>query len=216
MISVNLVEDDVRVRDTLVARLATDPELRTLSAVGTCREALAALEQERPDLLIIDLGLPDGDGLDVIAQAHQRYPDLDIMVFSVFGDEGRVVRAIRNGASGYLLKDQPGPEIIEAIRELVAGRAPISPGIARHLIHGLQTPPAAETASEDGPDLTAREREILTLVAKGFSYKECARLLELSVHTVAAYVKRVYRKLAVGSRGEAVYEARRLGLMGDD
>jgi DNA-binding NarL/FixJ family response regulator len=167
-------------------------------------------------LLIIDLGLPDGDGLDVIAAAHRRYPDLDIMVFSVFGDEDRVVRAIRNGASGYLLKDQPGPEIVEAIRELVAGRAPISPGIARHLIHGLQHAPVPESASEDGPELTAREREILTLVAKGFSYKECARLLELSVHTVAAYVKRVYRKLAVGSRGEAVYEARRLGLMGDD
>jgi DNA-binding NarL/FixJ family response regulator len=214
MITVNLVEDDARMRETLVERLATDPELRTHSAVGTCREALAALETARPDLLI------DGDGLDVIARAHQRYPDLDIMVFSVFGDEGRVVRAIRNGASGYLLKDQPGPEIVEAIRDLVAGRAPISPGIARHLIHGLQHAPvpadAAAANNEHGPDLTAREREILALVAKGFSYKECARLLDLSVHTVAAYVKRVYRKLAVGSRGEAVYEARRLGLMGDD
>jgi DNA-binding NarL/FixJ family response regulator len=220
-ITVGLVEDDAVVRASLADGLAADADFAIAFSVGTCRDALEALARTRLDALIVDLGLPDGDGLDVVAAAHRRDAALDIMVFSVFGDERRVVQAIRNGASGYLLKDQPGPEIAEAIRELIAGRAPISPGIAKHLIRTLQNeaPPARTEPAEPDPDcpaLTEREREILVLVAKGFSYKECARLLDLSVHTVAAYVKRVYRKLAVGSRNEALFEARRLGLMRGD
>jgi DNA-binding NarL/FixJ family response regulator len=210
--SVYIVEDDEVTRRSLCERMRAHGGLTVDVAVGTCAEVRAALRQGRPDVLLVDLGLPDGNGVDVIAEAATRHPGLAIMVITVFGDERRVVRAIKAGATGYLLKDDPTHEIGAAIQLLLDGGSPISPAIARHLIRLFQ-PAAAEPRAAQSGHLTVREQEVLGLAAKGFSYAEIAQMLGLSANTIASYTKHIYEKLAVGSRAEAIYEASRLGLI---
>jgi DNA-binding NarL/FixJ family response regulator len=210
-LNVFIVEDDAVTRESLRARIEAHPRLRVGATSGTAAEGVAALAA-RPDVLLVDLGLPDGNGIDVIRAALRRYPDLPIMVITVFGNEKRVIAAIQAGAAGYLLKDDPTHEIGAAIELLMQGGSPISPAIARHLIrhfqeHGEPLPAAPRET------LTTRELEVLALATKGFSYAEIAQLLGLSTNTVASYTKHIYEKLAVGSRSEAIYEASRLGLL---
>lgn len=212
MIRIYIVEDDEVMRASLCESIRGDAEFCVEVAVRTCAEIRAALRERAPDVLLIDLGLPDGNGVDVIAETATRYPNLAIMVISVFGDERRVVSAIRAGAGGYLLKDDDSHEVLAAVRQLRNGGSPISPAIARHLIrvfNALSSRPLASASSL----LTAREQEVLSLAAKGFSYAEIAQMLSLSSHTVAWYTKQIYEKLSVTSRAEAVYEASRLGLL---
>ncbi len=211
-INVFIVEDDAVTRDSLRSRIEAHPRLRVGAAHGTAAEGIAALLASRPHVLLVDLGLPDGNGIDVIRAALRRHPDLPIMVITVFGNEKRVIAAIQAGASGYLLKDDPTHEIGAAIDLLMQGGSPISPAIARHLIRHFRDrgdPPSAASRET----LTARELEVLALATKGFSYPEIAQLLGLSTNTIASYTKHIYEKLAVGSRSEAIYEASRLGLL---
>jgi DNA-binding NarL/FixJ family response regulator len=215
--TVFVVEDDAITRESLCKRVALRGKLATPVAVGTVKEIRTALIAGKPDILLVDLELPDGNGIDVIAEATTRYPGLPIMVITVFGDERRVVNALKAGASGYLLKDDESHEVAEAIGQLLDGGSPISPAIARHLIrifkaaHIDEPSPAVPRGSVDS--LTARELEVLRLAAKGFSYAEIAQMLSLTANTIASYTKRIYEKLAVNSRAEAVYEASRLGLI---
>jgi DNA-binding NarL/FixJ family response regulator len=209
-VNVFIVEDDAVTRESLRTRIEAHPRLRVGAASGTVSEGIAAFNSVRPDVLLTDLGLPDGSGMDVIRAALRRHPGLPIMVITVFGNEKRVVAAIEAGASGYLLKDDPAHEIGLAIELLLAGGSPISPAIARHLIRHFQSQTVDEAPRET---LTARELEVLSLASKGFSYTEIAKLLSLSSNTIASYTKRIYEKLAVSSRSEAIYEASRLGLL---
>ena len=140
------------------------------------------------------------------------------MVVTVFGDEEHIVASVQAGATGYILKDSLPEEFVALIEQLRAGGSPISPLIARKLLKRFKTqPPAAQRLPASGvppeSDLSPRESEVLSLIAKGFSFAEIARLLVVSPHTVTAHVKRIYQKLAVHSRGEAVYEANQLGLL---
>lgn len=217
--TVMLVEDDPAFLSRFCAMVAAAPELRLLGAVGDLASARQLLAGTPPDVLLTDLGLPDGSGIDLIRETAARHPATDIMVISVFGDEEHVVASIQAGATGYVLKDSLPDEFVALIRELRAGGSPISPLIARKLLRTFRTPkpaPAAPVASANAAadaGLTPREAEVLGLVAKGFAFAEVARLLEMSPHTVTAHVKKVYQKLAVHSRGEAVYEATRMGLL---
>jgi DNA-binding NarL/FixJ family response regulator len=213
MKTVYIVEDDAVTRRSLCERMLAHGGFAIGVAVGTCAEIRAALRQGRPDVLLVDLGLPDGSGVDVIAEAATRHAGLAIMVITVFGDERRVVRAIKAGATGYLLKDDPTHEIGAALGLLLEGGSPISPAIARHLIRLFQPAPPEVAHAEGAGRLTAREQEVLGLAAKGFSYAEIAQMLDLSANTIASYTKHIYEKLAVGSRSEAIYEASRLGLI---
>lgn len=210
-VNVFVIEDDALTRESLRTRIEAHPRLRVGATAGTVAEGIAALAT-RPDVLLTDLGLPDGSGIDVIREALRRHPGLPIMVITVFGNEKRVVGAIQAGAAGYLLKDDPTHEIGLAIELLLAGGSPISPAIARHLIRLFQAPPSA-APDDQRETLTARELEVLNLATKGFSYAEIAQLLGLSPNTIASYTKHIYEKLAVGSRSEAIYEASRLGLL---
>ncbi|MGH8178590.1 MAG: response regulator [Steroidobacter sp.] len=211
--TVFVVEDDDLTRQSLVRRITdAGADLRVVTAVGTCREIRAALEVSRPRVLLVDLGLPDGDGLDIIRETARRWPGVLIMVITVFGDELRVVASIKAGAAGYLLKDDAAVGIGEAIRQLLAGGSPISPPIARHLIRHFRADQDRSRA-DNTVQLTAREMEILTLASKGFSYGETADLLGLMASTVSSYTKNIYEKLAVSSRSAAVYEATRMGLI---
>jgi DNA-binding NarL/FixJ family response regulator len=212
-----LVEDDDYTRDRLARAIDAHPELRLLGSAATCEAGRALLATTRADVLITDLGLPDGSGVELIREARQRRPELLALVITVFGDESHVVAAIEAGAMGYLLKDGTADYIGSSILEMIGGGSPISPPIARYLLRRFRStepgPAATATAEVPGTRLSDREREVLTLIVKGFSYAEIANLLGVSAHTVTTHVRGIYRKLEVHSRGEAVYEALAMGIV---
>ena len=175
-------------------------------------EGLRLLLATRPDVLLVDIGLPSGSGIELIRQASVHLPACDVMVVTVFGDESHVLACIEAGATGYLLKGSRGLEIIEQIRVLIGGGSPISPVIARQLLVRMAPPDAA---LKTRVPLSPQEQTVLQMSSKGYSYEEIARMLGLSRHTVETYVKRIYRKLQVHGKTEAVFEARKLGLMRD-
>ncbi|VAW85223.1 Two-component transcriptional response regulator, LuxR family [hydrothermal vent metagenome] len=220
MSSVLLVEDDEHTRERLAGIIAATPGLSLLGAAGSLVDARVMLADALPDILLTDLGLPDGSGIDLIKQVRADGGRVEVMVISVFGDERHVISALKAGAAGYILKDGTTTHIGNAILQLLDGGSPISPPIARHLLKYLQPEklPASSIVpppSKPSP-LSAREVEVLSAVAKGFTYNEIADILDVSFHTVSSHVKHIYRKLEVCSRSEAVYEAINLGLINLD
>lgn len=168
-----------------------------------------------PDVLLTDLGLPDGNGADLIREASLAHPRMRIMVITVFGDESHVMDAMLAGATGYLLKDASDREIGQAILDLLGGGSPISPGAARYLLKHLRgarkaAPSPAVSAADE---LSARELEVLQRVADGCRYAEIAKKLGISLNTVATHVAHIHDKLAVNSRAKAVREGGRRGLL---
>ena len=214
MIKSMIVEDEPAFLNRFCQIVSSDPELELFAAVRDGASARDLLARGAPDVLLVDLGLPDVSGIEIIRETARRYPDTDTMVVSVFGDEEHVLASIEAGATGYLLKDSLPHELTDSIKQLRAGGSPISPVIARQLLKKLRGPcDEAPAPAKDHTGLTARESEILCLIAKGFSFAEIAQLLQISPHTVTTYVKKIYQKLAVHSRGEAVYEASKMGLI---
>ena len=215
-----IVEDQHHTRKRLADAIRQHPDLDLVAEAETVAEGKDCLNRLQPDVLLTDLNLPDGNGIELIRIAA-RSDTTESMVITVFGDEKHVVSALQAGATGYLLKDCDAVEISKAILQMRGGGSPISPSIARHLLKHFHPPQAeAPPSKPDSPDndkkepaLTRREHEVLRLIAKGFSYQEIAETLSLSVHTVTSHIKHIYRKLAVGSRGEAVYEASQIGLL---
>lgn len=179
-----------------------------LSGVENLQDAMRALDTDPPDLALVDLGLPDGSGIDFISRAARTCPDTICVVSTVFGDDQHLFAALRAGAKGYLLKDRDQESLAGLLRGIVEGRPPLSPAIARRLLDHFHA-----TASEPDTGLTGREREVLTLLAKGLTVAETAAMLEITANTAAGYVKNVYRKLNVTSRAEATVEAARRGLI---
>lgn len=211
MLTVMIVEDDPAFLNRFCSIIAADRDLELFAAVANGAVAIDAVRRDAPDVLLVDLGLPDMSGIEVIRETSARHPETDILVVTVFGDEAHVLASIEAGATGYLLKDSLPDEFTQVIKSLHDGGSPINPIIARQLLNRLRPKPCAPL--EPNRELSARERETLALVAKGFSFAEIAALLQLSPHTVTTYVKKIYQKLAVHSRGEAVYEASKLGLI---
>lgn len=211
---IGIVEDNEDFRQALTEAIAEDESLQLCGTAGDVRGGLALLQRERPDVLLVDLGLPDGSGLSLIREAQQRLPDCDVMVITVFGDERHVLESIEAGATGYLLKTGLPQDLSGQVRALREGGSPISPVIARRLLTRLGAPRDAAPAADD-PGLSQRETAVLQYAAKGFSYDEIAQLLGVTRHTVMTYVKRSYRKLQVHSKVEALHEARQLGLLRD-
>jgi DNA-binding NarL/FixJ family response regulator len=207
--TVLIVEDDPPTRRRLEAVVAGVAQLRLLRSTGSAVTARDAL-REAPDVMLVDLGLPDGSGVDLIRDAQRLSPGTRTMVITVFVDEGHVMDAIAAGAMGYLLKDGSAEYVGQSIEDLLAGGSPISPPIARYLLRRFQS---ARPARATEAPLTARELEILTFIAKGFSVAEVGELLGISARTVTTHVQHIYRKLEVSSRSEAVFEAVNLGLI---
>ncbi|WP_162565979.1 response regulator transcription factor [Variovorax sp. PBL-E5] len=226
-----IVEDDGPTRAFFEESIGRCTKLRWLASAGTVHDALSLLEglAPAPDVLLVDLGLPDGSGLRVIQEAVARYPQCEPLVISVFGDEDNVLASIEAGAVGYIHKDDAPESIACTILDMKAGGSPISPMVARRVLakyRSLQdenrpadaapAPEAVDAAAAilpGRPLLSKREQEVLALIARGFSYAEIARLHALSVHTVQTHIKNLYGKLAVHSKNEAVFEAMRLGLL---
>ena len=228
LIHVALVEDDVHFQNAIVTAIAASPDIRLMSLASTRAQGLQSLQSAPADVLLVDLGLPDGSGIDVIRAAHVQWPTCAVMVCTAFGDEAHVLQSIEAGASGYLLKDSEPENMLHEIRSLHGGGSPISPLIARQILMRFRAtpaavapaslstssavPPAAAAAGEHAV-LSAREKEVLELITKGFTADEIARLMQVSQHTVQTYVRRIYSKLNVNSRAEAIYEARHQGIL---
>lgn len=218
-VSVAIVEDDPACRARFADALTMQGQCRLVGSFSNGASALAWLDQHQPDVLLTDLGLPDIPGLAVIAYCAQRHPRCGIMVITMYEDEEHVVKSLEVGASGYLLKDSLRGEIVQHVMDLHAGGSPITPAIARHLLKRFRMTPATAPACAPADichPLTARELEILALIAKGFSYAEVAAVSGISPHTVHAHIKHIYSKLQVNSRSEAVFEAAQMGLLDAD
>lgn len=164
-------------------------------------------------MLLTDLGLPDGNGIDLILAIRQLKLATEAMVITVFGDERHVFQAIEAGATGYLLKDSDATSIGDAIMQLLEGGSPISPAIARHVLRRVKQHSVESDSPQQSSLLTSRELEVMTLLGKGLTYGEVAQALGMANGTVTTHIKHIYRKLAVRSRGEAVFEAMQLGLL---
>ncbi|MBX3656647.1 MAG: response regulator transcription factor [Ramlibacter sp.] len=228
MWQVLIVEDDPHMRDFFAASISRSERLALAASLGSVSEACGWLDGPgcAVDVLLVDLGLPDGSGLEVIRHAAQRHPGCESLVISMFGDEDNVLASIEAGALGYIHKDSTPDDVADSILQMKAGASPISPMIARRVLAKYLSMKEAPAATQPRPAqaapsppagrplLSAREQEVLALIARGFSYAEIARLQAVSVHTVQTHIKNLYRKLAVRSRGEAVYEATQMGLLG--
>lgn len=225
-----VVEDDPLMRAYFSSSVQQCPELELAASFGTVREALAWLDDDvnTLDVLLTDLGLPDGNGLQVIHRAVRRHPRCEPLVISMFGDDANVLASIEAGALGYIHKDSTPQDIAQTILAMRAGESPISPMIARRVLakyradsadRGPETPAGQRTLDASAQSsahtglLSAREQEVLSLIARGFSYAEIARLKGLSVHTIQTHIKNLYAKLSVNSKSEAVFEATRMGLL---
>jgi DNA-binding NarL/FixJ family response regulator len=213
---VAIVEDDAETSAALAASIGAQDWLDLVATYRTGGAALAGLAATPPDVLLVDLGLPDMSGLDVIRFVAKQHPRCDILVISMFGDEANVLAALEAGASGYLLKGLLARDVSADIRDLRSGGSPLSPVIARQVLKRLKVAPeAAAPVPPIAPEtsLSPRETEILNAISRGFSYAEVAEMLHVTVTTVHTHLKRIYGKLAVHSKTEAVFEAGRLGLL---
>ncbi len=225
-----IVEDDPQMRVFFSASVGRSPQLMLVSSVATVAEAKAEFNGAAHgiDVLLIDLGLPDGSGLEVIRHARQCNPACEALVISMFGDEDNVLASIEAGALGYIHKDAAPDDIAKTILEMKGGASPISPMIARRVLSKYRSmqsniPRAPAVVKSDAPKndalavekgiLSPREQEVLELIARGFSYSEIADLKSLSVHTIQTHIKSLYGKLEVHSKMEAVLEATRMGLL---
>ncbi|MCR5885152.1 response regulator transcription factor [Rhizobacter sp. J219] len=208
-----LLEDLPEIRSWLKAlALQVFPQAQVFEAARV-HDALALITAERFEIALIDLGLPDGSGVDVVAALQKAQPEAQSVVVTIHDDD-HLFPALQAGAFGYLLKEQPREHFVEQLQRISQGEPPLSPSIARRVIayFAAQNKPQERPQNLPHVQLTDRENEVLLWVAKGFTLPEIGVQLNLSRHTIADYVKQIYRKLNVSSRAEAALEAQRLGL----
>jgi DNA-binding NarL/FixJ family response regulator len=205
MTKIAIVEDNKVIRESLMEFIHADPECRCVCACATAEEALKVIPKHEPEIVLMDIQLPNMSGIDCLAQLKQLLPSVHIIMVTVYEDTERIFKALRMGACGYLLKRCAPEELIAAIREVRQGGAPMSREIARKVIASFQEPLATAMEVED---LTAREREILELLANGFPNKQIADRLGLTDGTVRWHLRHVYNKLHVRSRTEAALKFR--------
>ena len=218
-----IVEDDSRMREYLADSIHAHRQLALAGTAGTVADAWLWLKTSASpiDVMLVDIGLPDGSGIDLIRMAKEAQPECEAMVISVFGDDQNVTDSIEAGALGYIHKDAAPEDIASEIIAMKNGASPISPMIARRLLERFEainkTTAKIQTVNSVIDDcnvaLTPKETEVLHLIARGYSYEEIGNLQEVSVHTVRTHIKSLYGKLAVHSRSEAVFEATKLGLL---
>ncbi|OUJ12915.1 response regulator transcription factor [Acetobacter okinawensis] len=209
-IRVAMLEDDPTFRNTIAACIALETDMRLHAFATTRHEGMAMLKGPSANVLLADIGLPDGSGLDVVRASAHYWPECAVLVSTTFGDETTVIDAIASGAAGYIIKDGDYTQQIQNIRCACQGGSPISPMIARNVLSRFrQYLPSPEETLRTA--LSERERQVLQKVSQGFTAPEIAVQLSVSAHTVRTHVRRIYHKLAVKTRIEAVTTAQRLG-----
>lgn len=208
-IRVALVEDDAHTRDGLRWLIDASEGFRCVGAFPTAEAALGGLAAEPPDVLLLDIHLPGMPGSKAVPLLRERYPQAQVVMLTADAAEDEVFEALRNGASGYILKKTPAADLLEAVRDAHGGGAPLSSEIARKVIESLRRP----AASEPDARLTPQEMRLLELLSEGYSYQGAAARMNVSLNTVRNYVRSVYEKLHVSTRSEAVGKALRSRLI---
>ncbi len=213
MIKVAIVEDDVRIRKVVTEVLATAKDCECVGAFADGASALAKLPSLAPDVILMDINLPDLCGVECVARIAPQLPGAEIIMLTVFQDPETIFQALAAGAHGYLVKPVMPKKLIEAIREIRAGGVPMSPGIAREVVDFFRRGPAkpASGAAVEDTGLGPREQQVLKFLVDGLSYKEIAAELGITTNTVGTYVRRIYEKLHVRSRREIVSYCRGAG-----
>jgi len=210
--TIGIVEDDPAVLRFLASLIDEADDLTREFAVSTVAEARAAISNRRPGLCLVDLGLPDGNGLDIVRETKARGGKA--LVSTVLGDRSTVMKVLKAGADGYIIKSMAQADILTHIRSTLAGFTPVSPQVATYLLELLTTEkPAQKHADTTGSRLSPRETEVLAVFCRGLTYEETAQALGISINTVRDFVKKIYAKLDVSSRSEAMFEAQQRGLL---
>ena len=200
-VSISIVEDNDQLRGTLAKVIGRTEGFRCVSDYANAEDALANLPNVRPDVVLMDINLPGLSGVECVRKLKPLLPDTQFIMLTVFEDTKKIFRAITAGASGYLLKRMPPEELIKAIHEVHEGGSPMSAPIARSVIQMLRSMPQPGASTDS---LTDRQREVLDGLAAGKAYKQIADEMGMSIHTVRTYIRRIYEKLHVHSRTEAV------------
>jgi len=208
-ISVAVVEDDGRVRKSLAGIIRRAPEFVCAGEYASGEEALPGILAMKPNVVVMDINLPGMSGVECTRQIAEYSPHPQIIMLTVYQDTETIFEALSAGASGYLLKPVRADELLAALTDVFAGGAPLSSSIARKVVRSFKKSPSEDSATEDEVALSPREKEVLDLLVKGYLYKEIADQLKISYSTVHTHIERIYNKLHVRSRAQAV--AKRLG-----
>lgn len=203
-IRVSIIEDDAQTRAIFADWLRRSAGFACVSEHDSAESALARLPAEKPDVVLTDINLPGLNGVEAVRQLKTILPDTQFVMLTVYEDADHIYNALTAGASGYLLKQTPRGRLLDALRDVHAGGSPMTSNIARKVVQAFQQQRPATPDAAGAPDLSAREQEVLDLLARGFLYKEIAEALAISVPTVNTYIRRVYEKLQVRSRAQAV------------
>lgn len=206
---VGIVEDHEKTLEYLSALFSGSDGIELSCACSAGEEALEKVFQAPPDVLVVDINLPDISGVEVIKAVKERFPRVEVLVLTMHESREHLFSALQAGATGYLVKGASSTEIINAVSLLMAGGAPMSPTVARYVIEEFQD----IKSSREATTLTKREKEVLQGVASGLSEKKLAESLSVSPHTIHTHIKKIYRKLQVNSRAEAVLKARNKGIV---
>lgn len=210
-VTVVLVEDEAKIRRGQRNLLSSFDAVRIIGEAATGADAVERILALEPDVVLLDLGLPGMDGIEVTRRVKQARPEIEILIFTIFDEEEKVLAAIRAGASGYLLKGMEAAQIVDAIGEVAQGGSVVQPQLARRLLRHFRVDAATQEAGQRV--LSPRETEILKLIAKGLSNPQVAHALDISRATVRTHLEHIYAKLDVSNRTEAVTEGIRKGLI---
>lgn len=201
MTTVSIIDDDPEVRESIAGYINSARGLRCISAYGSALEALEHIPLDRPDVVLMDINMAGMNGLECTLKLKLAMPGVNILMLTVFEDTDQIFGALAAGANGYLLKRSPPAKLLDAIREVHLGGSPMSAPIARKVVHSFQSvPPSSDQTSA----LSEREKQVLGCLAKGLVYKQISDQLGISVDTIRTYIRRIYEKLHVHSRTEAV------------
>jgi DNA-binding NarL/FixJ family response regulator len=200
-VTVSIIEDDVPAREILADWIRRAEGFNCVSEHDDAESALATLPQRKPAVVLVDINLPGVNGIECIRRLKPVLPETQFVMLTVYEDDNHIFKALSAGASGYLLKQTPRQTLLTALKEVHAGGSPMSSSIARKVVQSFRR---SGTASADAAELSPREQEVLELLARGYLYKEIAESLGLSVQTVNTYIRRIYEKLHVRSRAQAI------------